>query len=30
MTITEANDHIGSAGLTNKNKQSCGNILKFF
>ena len=30
MAITEANDDIGSAGLTNRNKQSCGNIKKIF
>ena len=30
MAITEANDPIGPAGLTNRNKQSCGNIFKFF
>ena len=26
MAITEASDRMGSAGLTNRNKQSCGNI----
>ena len=30
MAITGANAHIGSAGLTNRNRRSCGNILKFF
>ena len=28
MAITGANDHIGSAGLTNRNRRSCGKILK--
>ena len=25
MAITGANDYIGSAGLTNRNRRSCGN-----
>ena len=29
MAITEASDRMGSAGLTNRNKQSCGNIFFF-
>ena len=29
MAITEASDRMGSAGLTNRNKQSCGNIFSF-